>query len=173
MLDKAQSTVEALEPPAPVRHAQLRWDRPRGAPKELLPPEHVRKILADHGDMSSKRYSADKRIYIGAIKYVPHAIFKLLENMPMTWENEMAPVFLAQWETVWVMMRREKRNRRHFKRMRLPPFDDEEPVMDYAELDVEPPEPIRMEFGNEDNSDEEEVMMWRGSSPVGCTITSL
>ena len=102
MLDKAQSTVEALEPPAPVCHAQLRWDRPRGAPKELLPPEHVRKLLEDHGDMSSNRYSADKRIYIEAIKYVPHAIFKLLENMP-TWENvrtkEMAPGSLAQWET--------------------------------------------------------------------------
>ena len=55
--------------------------------KELLPPEHVRKILADHGDMSSKRYSSDKRIYLGALKYVPHAVFKLLENMPMPWEN--------------------------------------------------------------------------------------
>lgn len=37
--------------------------------------------------------------------------------------------------------------------MRFPPFDDEEPVLDYADhiLDVEPPEPIRMEFGNEDD----------------------
>jgi PRO8NT (NUC069), PrP8 N-terminal domain len=37
------------------------------------------------------------------------------------------------------MMRREKRDRRHFKRMRFPPFDDEEPPLDYAEnlLDVE------------------------------------
>jgi hypothetical protein len=31
------------------------------------------------------------------------------------------------------MMRREKRDRRHFKRMRFPPFDDEEPPLDYAE----------------------------------------
>ena len=30
-------------------------------------------------------------------------------------------------------MRREKRDRRHFKRMRFPPFDDEEPPLDYAE----------------------------------------
>ena len=151
--------------------------------KELLPPEHVRKILADHGDMSSKRYSADKRIYLGALKYVPHAVFKLLENMPMPWENVrtvpvlyhvtgaisfvnevpkvIEPVYLAQWGTAWVMMRREKRDRRHFKRMRFPPFDDEEPVLDYADhvLDVEPPEPIRMEFGNEDgmeDSDDED-----------------
>ena len=38
------------------------------------------------------------------------------------------------------MMRREKRDRHHFKRMRFPPFDDEEPPLDYGEniLDVEP-----------------------------------
>ncbi len=148
--------------------------------KELLPPEHVRKILADHGDMSSKRYSSDKRIYLGALKYVPHAVFKLLENMPMPWENVktvpvlyhvtgaisfvnevpkvIEPVYLAQWGSAWVMMRREKRDRKHFKRMRFPPFDDEEPVLDYADhiLDVEPPEPIRMEFGNEYDMDEED-----------------
>lgn len=35
-------------------------------------------------------------------------------------------------------MRREKRDRRHFKRMRFPPFDDEEPPLDYSDniLDV-------------------------------------
>ena len=49
---------------------------------------------------------------------------------------------------MWIMMRREKRDRRHFKRMRFPPFDDEEPPLDYADniLDVEPLEPIRMEL---------------------------
>lgn len=30
-------------------------------------------------------------------------------------------------------MRREKRDRRHFKRMRFPPFDDEEPPLDFAD----------------------------------------
>jgi pre-mRNA-processing factor 8 len=37
-------------------------------------------------------------------------------------------------------MRREKRDRRHFKRMRFPPFDDEEPPLDYGSnvLNVEP-----------------------------------
>ena len=46
------------------------------------------------------------------------------------------------------MMRREKRDRRHFKRMRFPPFDDEEPPLDYADnvLDVEPLEPIQVKF---------------------------
>ena len=43
-------------------------------------------------------------------------------------------------------MRREKRDRRHFKRMRFPPFDDEEPPLDYSDniLDVEPLEPIQV-----------------------------
>ena len=43
------------------------------------------------------------------------------------------PVYVAQWGTMWIMMRREKRDRRHFKRMRFPPFDDEEPPLDYAD----------------------------------------
>jgi pre-mRNA-processing factor 8 len=56
-------------------------------PKETLPPEVLRKIIKDHGDMSSKRFRQDKRVYLGALKYVPHAIYKLLENMPMPWEQ--------------------------------------------------------------------------------------
>ncbi|KAJ1670051.1 pre-mRNA-splicing factor 8, partial [Spiromyces aspiralis] len=116
--------------------------------KSMLPPEHLRKIIKDHGDMTSRKYRQDKRVYLGALKYVPHAVLKLLENMPMPWEevrevpvlyhmtgaitfvNEIPwviePVYLAQWGTMWIMMRREKRDRRNFKRMRFPPFDDEE-----------------------------------------------
>jgi hypothetical protein len=26
-------------------------------------------------------------VYLGALKYVPHAVLKLLENMPMPWEQ--------------------------------------------------------------------------------------
>ena len=50
-------------------------------------------------------------------------------------------------------MRREKSDRRHFKRMRFPPFDDEEPPLSWSENieDVEPLEPIQMELDeNED-----------------------
>ena len=55
--------------------------------------------------------------------------------------------------TMWIMMRREKRDRRHFKRMRFPPFDDEEPPLDYADniLDVEPLEAIQMELDTEED----------------------
>ncbi|CAF1930862.1 unnamed protein product [Brassica oleracea] len=141
--------------------------------KEEMPPEHVRKIIKDHGDMSSKKFTHDKRVYLGALKFVPHAVFKLLENMPMPWEqvrdvkvlyhvtgaitfvNEIPwvvePIYMAQWKTMWIMMRREKRDRRHFKRMRFPPFDDEEPPLDYADnlLDVETLEAIQMELDEE------------------------
>lgn len=50
-------------------------------------------------------------------------------------------------------MRREKRDRRHFKRMRFPPFDDEEAPLDYAEnlLDVDPPEPIQLDLDEEED----------------------
>ncbi|KAK2195077.1 bifunctional PRO8NT domain/Pre-mRNA-processing-splicing factor 8 [Babesia duncani] len=140
-----------------------------------MPPEHLRKIFRDHGDMSSRKYRYDKRVYLGALKYVPHAVYKLLENMPMPWEQVrhvrvlyhitgaitfvdeipwvIDPVFLAQWGTMWIMMRREKRDRRHFKRMRFPPFDDEEPPIDYSEniLDVEPLEAIQMELDPEED----------------------
>uniref|UniRef100_A0AC35TUB0 MPN domain-containing protein n=1 Tax=Rhabditophanes sp. KR3021 TaxID=114890 RepID=A0AC35TUB0_9BILA len=149
--------------------------------KEEMPPEHVRKIIRDHGDLSSKKFRHDKRVYLGALKYMPHAVLKLLENMPMPWEqirdvnvlyhitgavsfvNEtpkvIEPIFLAQWGTMWVMMRREKRDRRHFKRMRFPPFDDEEPPLDYADniLDVEPLEAIQMEL---DAIDDGPVVDW-------------
>ena len=57
----------------------------------------------------------------GAISFV--------DEIPLVIE----PVYLAQWGTMWIMMRREKRDRRHFKRMRFPPFDDEDPPLDYAD----------------------------------------
>ena len=60
---------------------------------------------------------------------------------------------------MWIMMRREKRDRRHFKRMRFPPFDDEEPPLDYADnvLDVEPLEAIQIEL---DPDEDVSVCKW-------------
>ncbi|KAH7030213.1 pre-mRNA processing splicing factor 8 [Macrophomina phaseolina] len=144
--------------------------------KADMPPEHLRKIVKDIGDVSQKKFSSDKRSYLGALKFMPHAVLKLLENMPMPWEstrevkvlyhvngcltlvNEIPrviePVFHAQWATMWVHMRREKSDRRHFKRMRFPPFDDEEPPLSWSENieDVEPLEPIQMELHEEEDA---------------------
>ncbi|KAK2732810.1 pre-mRNA-splicing factor 8 [Myotisia sp. PD_48] len=146
-----------------------------------MPPEHLRKIVKDIGDVSQRKFSIDKRSYLGALKFMPHAVLKLLENMPMPWEsarevkvlyhvngcltlvNEIPrviePVFQAQWATMWVCMRREKSDRRHFKRMRFPPFDDEEPPLSWSENieDVEPLEPIQMEL---DEAEDSPVYEW-------------
>ena len=69
------------------RYGQKRKHGYQEAPKEDMPAEHVRKIVKDHGDMTSKKFRHDKRVYLGALKYVPHAVLKLLENMPMPWEQ--------------------------------------------------------------------------------------
>lgn len=76
-----------------------------------------------HHDCSHCRFRSDKRIYLGALKFAPHAVYKLLENMPMPWEqvrfvsvlfhitgavtfvNEVPkviePHYIAQWGTMW------------------------------------------------------------------------
>ncbi|KAF2669113.1 pre-mRNA processing splicing factor 8 [Microthyrium microscopicum] len=144
--------------------------------KSDMPPEHLRKIVRDIGDVSQKKFSSDKRSYLGALKFMPHAVLKLLENMPMPWEsarevkvlyhvngcltivNEsprvIEPIFFAQWATMWTVMRREKSDRRLFKRMRFPPFDDEEPPLSWSENieDVEPLEPIQMDLDDEEDA---------------------
>lgn len=50
-----------------------------------MPPEILRKVIKDHSDLSGRKYKVDKRVYLGALKFVPHAVFKLLENVPMPW----------------------------------------------------------------------------------------
>jgi len=126
--------------------------------------------------MSNRKFRNDKRVHLGALKYVPHAVLKLLENIPFPWEqvrevpvlyhitgaitfvNEtprvIEPIYHAQWASMWLAMRREKRDRRHFKRMRFPPFDDEEPPLDYGDnvLDVEPLEAIQLELDEEEDA---------------------
>lgn len=143
--------------------------------KADMPPEHLRKIVRDIGDVSQRKYTSDKRSYLGALKFMPHAVLKLLENMPMPWEparevkvlyhtngcltlvNEIPrviePIYTAQWATMWLVMRREKNDRQLFKRMRFPPFDDEEPPLSWSENleDVEPQEPIQMDLDEEED----------------------
>ena len=157
-------------------HASQQSSTTQQHAKADMPPEHLRKIVRDHGDMSARKFATDRRVYLGALKYIPHAVFKLLENMPMPWEqtrdvkvlfhvtgaitfvNEVPkviePVYYAQWGTMWVMMRREKRDRTHFKRMRFPPFDDEEAPLDYGDniLENPPLDPIWMELDEDEDS---------------------
>ncbi|CAF1285694.1 unnamed protein product [Rotaria magnacalcarata] len=131
--------------------------------------------------MTNRKFRHDKRVYLGALKYVPHAVYKLLDNMPMRWVKirnvrviyhitgaitfvdeiswVIEPVFVVQWGSMWIMMRREKRDRRHFKRMRFPPFDGDEPPLDDADniLDVEPLEAIQLQL---DPDEDKAIYEW-------------
>jgi pre-mRNA-processing factor 8 len=114
-------------------------------------------------------------VYLGALKYAPHAIVKLVENIPFPWEEAREvpviyhvtsaltivtdtpivaePIYLAQWAAMWVRMRQEKRDRSHFKRMRFPPADDEQPIVDYGEmlLNLSMPRPMELPLDPEED----------------------
>jgi len=132
----------------------------------LVAPEIIRKIMNNLSDLRKNRTLKDKRVFIASLKYVPHAIFKFLENIPMPWTRiqynnivfhssgaisfisevprTIEQFFYAKWGITWVIMRKEKKERKNFKRIRLPSFDDEEHPIDYIEslLPVTPPDSI-------------------------------
>ena len=89
----------------------------------------------------------------GAISFV--------DEVPLVIE----PVYIAQWGTMWIMMRREKRDRRHFKRMRFPPFDDEEPPLDYADnlLVSSPESPLYTSAYVQDDTEMDLVLLLKQS----------
>lgn len=140
-----------------------------------LPPGHLRQIIKSHGDFLHRKFAGQKRLAIGGMKYAPHAILKLFENMPMPWEEKrkvkvlyhvagvltfinevprvVPPLYIAQWAATWRVMRREKRDRQFFNRVRFPIFDDEEVPLDYlTHIDgVEPPEAILEDLDEEND----------------------
>ena len=69
------------------RYAEKRKFGFNDTQKTEYPPSVLRTIVRDHGDMSSRKFKHDKRVYLGSLKYMPHAVLKLLENMPMPWEQ--------------------------------------------------------------------------------------
>ena len=164
-----------------LRRKHFQLDKARSSSKigtqGEMPPGHVRQIIKAHADMSHPKFAGQKRLYIGALKYAPHAVLKLLENMPMPWEelrnvrclyhtagaltfvNEVPrvipPHFIAQWATCWIAMRREKRDRSVFRRVRFPPFDDEEMPTDYVSMidGIEPSESVKLELDPDEDAD--------------------
>jgi pre-mRNA-processing factor 8 len=54
------------------------------AQKEDMPPEHIRKIIRDHGDMSSRKYRHDKRVYLGYV---------CILHMAAVWLRELVLMF--------------------------------------------------------------------------------
>ncbi|EJD41928.1 PRO8NT-domain-containing protein [Auricularia subglabra TFB-10046 SS5] len=110
------------------------------------------------------------RVHIGALKFVLHAVLKLLVGMPSPWEQlrevtvpyhitgaitfvndiprVIEPVYHAQWSPMWLAMRREKRDRRHFDRIRFPPLGS---TTSENVLDGEPLEAIQLELAPEED----------------------
>lgn len=149
--------------------------------KSEMPPEHIRKIMNNQGDLSTKSFNKEKRAMLGALKYMPHALLKLLENIPQPWEVEkdvkvlyhtggaitfvneiprvIEPVYKAQWSTAWIQMRREKRDRKNFRRMNFPPFDDEEPFVNFSKdiPHIDSLKAIQLEL---DPAEDEAVIDW-------------
>ena len=142
-----------------------------------MPEEYPRKLVRDRGDMRSPEYRKERVIHISALRYLPYAILKLWENIPMPWELErrvnvvfhtagaltlitdtphvIPPVYAAQWGAMWRRMRKEKSLRAHFLRAQLSPvFDDEEPPIDYGDVirDLPPPEALAFELADQEDS---------------------
>ncbi|KAK4538547.1 hypothetical protein CDCA_CDCA18G4572 [Cyanidium caldarium] len=130
------------------------------------PPELLRRLVrlqveqalgtsGEAGASGAAAAAEDRRTLLQAMQYLPHAIFKLLQNMPMPHERlrqlpvlyhesgalalvdavPRAPeaVWLAQCGVVWRALERAHAEQPQLQRMRLPVFDDDEPPLDYAE----------------------------------------
>jgi PRO8NT (NUC069), PrP8 N-terminal domain len=141
-------------------------------------------LLPDTTDMSfshlpttNSRCSAAspiKRVHLGALKYVPHTVMKLLENIPYPWEQVREVPVLYHITGAITFVNKISRaclscsmeynvacdaagevgERRHFKCMRFPPFDDEEPPLDYGDniLVVDPLKAIQLNFDSEEDA---------------------
>merc|ERR1711976_637831 len=55
--------------------------------KYSLPKEHLRKIMKNVGFILDIKSFPGARAYLGALKFIPHSIFKLFEALPMPWEK--------------------------------------------------------------------------------------
>ncbi|KAH9601384.1 PRO8NT domain [Trypanosoma melophagium] len=142
-----------------------------------VPPEYLRKIVKDNGDLAGKRFNTERKLCVALLKYIPLALYKLLENMPMPWEEaryvnvvyhmggvltlvEDTPtvpeqLYLAQWGSMWTKMRSYKVELQQeggaFRRM-VHKSNDNEPPIDYGDyiMDREPPPAVRDDLDEED-----------------------
>ncbi|KAJ5327084.1 uncharacterized protein N7506_010186 [Penicillium brevicompactum] len=124
--------------------------------KADMPPEHLRKIVRDIGDVSQKKFTNEKRSYLGALKFMPHAVLKLLENMPMPWESAREVKVLYHVNGCLTLVNETPRviEPVFHAHACVSPFDDEEPPLSWSENieDVEPLEPIQMELDEEEDA---------------------
>ena len=106
--------------------------------------------------MQKKRYGQKREQVRGVpVLYHINGASAFVSELPRIIE----PVYNAQRSSMRLTMRREKRDRRHFKRMRFPPFDAEESPLDYGDdvLDVDPLEAIQLDL---DETEDSSILDW-------------
>lgn len=147
--------------------------------RDIQPPEFIRKIVKEIGDLSGPRFKSERKLAVGLLQYIPLALYKLLENVPMPWEEAKyvevvyhkrgvlsivkdtpkvaEPVYTAQWGSVWTKMRSLKveifQDGGSFKRL-IHKGNENEPPLDFADylMDREPPPPLQeLDLDEEDN----------------------
>lgn len=76
-------------------------------------------------------------------------------------QNKVTPSeYLSQWGQMWKQMQEEKKYRANFRRMRLPPFDDEEPMQNWDQIANYYPEwPDAIPLKEEDSDDSQFVKL--------------
>ncbi|KMV66279.1 U5 snRNP spliceosome subunit [Encephalitozoon cuniculi EcunIII-L] len=116
--------------------------------KERMPPEHLRRIVRTSRDMHPS--------FMGAMRYMPHALHNLLRSMPMPWESiryvdvvyhvsglitfvaekrrEDADEYKRRWSRVSASFSSETQKRGLVRILRYPVFDDDDPVVDYGSI---------------------------------------
>ncbi|EPY18766.1 hypothetical protein STCU_09785 [Strigomonas culicis] len=148
--------------------------------KDYVPPEFLRKIVKDNGDLNGKRLKSERKLCVGMLQYMPLALYKLLEAMPMPWEETryvdvvyhvggvltlvddtptvVEPLYTAQWGTTWTKMRTQKvellREGGAFRRA-VHKGDENVPPLDYGDylMDLEPPPALQDDMDeDEDNA---------------------
>jgi hypothetical protein len=65
-------------------------------------------------NVSSRRRACRPWEQVRECKIIYHITGAITFVNEIPWVVE--PIYVAQWGTMWIMMRREKRDRRHFKR---------------------------------------------------------
>ncbi|CBH14584.1 PRP8 protein homologue [Trypanosoma brucei gambiense DAL972] len=147
------------------------------AQKDEVPPEYLRKLVKDNGDLSGKRFNAERKLCVALLRYMPLALYKLLENMPMPWEEARyvnvvyhmrgvltlvedtptapEPLYLAQWGSIWTKMRSHKVELQQecgtFRRV-ISKGNENEPPIDFSDyiMDREPPPALYDDLDEED-----------------------
>ena len=104
--------------------------RRRAKNKKYMPPDHLRDLMREQGDLKGSKNKELRNLFLGSMKFMPLALYKFLENIPMPWEatkdvnvtynvrgilsmvddtpTVAEPVYKAQWGATWSAMRMHK-----------------------------------------------------------------